>query len=497
MSTDVLFIHPGNHKRNYQELSKEYTAVATPVWTLLSASHLLSKGKSAEIYDVNVHGWDKEVAGELIDRHHPKLVVLMVYGHNPSASTQTMPAARMIATDLKAREAELPIAFGGIHPSALPERTLREEPIDFVLVGEGPKTIVSLLEALEGKLSLSEVKGLAYAKGDDFILNEPAGLIADLDVELPSYPFHLLGPLSAYRAHNMHCFADFEKSRTSDFSDVRSPYAVINTSLGCPYSCSYCCINTIFGKPGVRCWSLEKVADWLTDLKNIHGVRNVRFDDELFILNPKRLERFCDLLIERNLDLNIWVYGRVDTIKPHLLKKLKKAGVSWVCLGIESGSEAVRTSVNKKIGADIEGVVKAIQESGISVLGNYMFGLPEDTLSSMEETLRLATKLNCEYANFYTVMPHPGSKLYEWALEKEGALPESWEGYAQLGYNTQPLPTKYLNAAQVLRFRDEAFLRYHENKDYLSMMGSKFGAKVVTHIEQMMEIKLKRKLLGQ
>ncbi|MCG6553266.1 MAG: radical SAM protein, partial [Candidatus Magnetominusculus sp. LBB02] len=272
------------------------------------------------------------------------------------------------------------------------------------------------------------------------------------------------------------------------------PYVAMNTSLGCPYKCSFCCINSVFGKPGIRYWSLDKVFSWIDELVIKYKVKNIRLDDELFILSSQRVERFCDMMIERGHDVNLWVYGRVDTIEERLLKKMKRAGINWICLGIESANEGVRKDVNKKIHKDIRAIVQMIQANDIYVLGNYMFGLPEDNLKTMEETLMLATELNCEFANFYSVMAYPGSVLYDKTPKEH--LPETFSEYAQLGYDTKPLPTKYLTPAEVLCFRDEAFYKYHENPVYLNMIERRFGGKVRGHIEKMCGCKIKRKLLG-
>jgi len=417
----------------------------------------------------------------------------MVYGHTPSASTQTMPDAGITARDIKACNPSLPVAMGGIHPSALPERTLREEMIDFVIQGEGVRTVNALINCLKGKKALTDVPGLWYRKNGSIERTQAAPVVEDLDAALPGYAWDLLPGFDRYRAHTMHCFQDFAVSRKDDFSDVRTPYVSLNTSLGCPYSCHYCCINAIFGKPGIRYWSLERVLSWLDTLHQ-QGVRNIRFDDELFILSPRRVEQFCDMLIERNYHLNIWVYGRVDTIQPRLLRKLKQAGVNWICLGIEAGNAHVRNDVHKAINRDIGEVVRAIRAAGIYVLGNYMFGLPEDTPATMEETLELAVQLNCEFANFYTVMALPGSKLYDWALD-QGHLPRHWSSFSQHSVDTQPLPTRFITADEVLSFRDNAFVRYFSNPDYVNMVQHVFGDKVRQHITEMLKIRIERRPL--
>ena len=144
---------------------------------------------------------------------------------------------------------------------------------------------------------------------------------------------------------------------------------------------------------------------------------------------------------------------------------------------------------------DIRKVVRGIQEEGIRVVGNYIFGLPDDTAGSMQQTLDLAMELNCEFANFYSAMAYPGSSLYEIAVREDWKLPEQWHGFSQHSYETLPLPTKHLSAKEVLKFRDDAFHKYFENPEYLKMVDRKFGSRVKGHIQEMTKIRLKRKLL--
>ena len=225
------------------------------------------------------------------------------------------------------------------------------------------------------------------------VRSAPPRPIENLDIELPGYAWDLLPPLDNYRAHNWQCFQYFEQSHDPAFLDVRRPYVSLYTSLNCPHNCDYCCIHTIFGKPGIKNWSMDTVAGWIDDLVQKHGVRNFRFADELFMLNRARVTRFCELLEERGYDLNIWVYARIDTIFDDLLPRLKKVGVNWICPGIESGNAEVRADVNKNIRRDVVSTIRAIQDAGIHIIGNYMFGLPHDTLETMQQTLDLALEL--------------------------------------------------------------------------------------------------------
>jgi radical SAM superfamily enzyme YgiQ (UPF0313 family) len=316
--------------------------------------------------------------------------------------------------------------------------------------------------------------------------NLGAPLINDLDKELPGSAWDLL-PMEKYRAHNWQCFGDLKS---------RKPYASIYTTLGCPYKCSFCCINAPFGKNGYRMRSAQSVVDEIGLLHDKYGVRTFKFVDEMFVLNERHVTAICDLLIERGYDLNIWAYARVDTVKPPMLEKLRKAGIRWLALGIESGSKHVRDGAKKSLKAnDIVDIVRMIQQAGIAVLGNFIFGLPDDTVETMQETLELAKELNCEFANFYSAMAYPGSPLYTMAVEQGWDLPETWGGYSQHSFDCKPLATEKVSAAGVLGFRDKAFDSYFTNQRYLDMMTQKFGWDTRRHVEQMTRHKLPRKLL--
>jgi radical SAM superfamily enzyme YgiQ (UPF0313 family) len=145
--------------------------------------------------------------------------------------------------------------------------------------------------------------------------------------------------------------------------------------------------------------------------------------------------------------------------------------------------------------SDIKNVVRTIQDEGIRVIGNYIFGLPDDTLETMRETLDMAMDLNCEFANFYCAMAYPGSKLYDFAIKEHWELPKEWHGFSQHSYETLPLPTKHISAKEVLKFRDNAFHLYYENPAYLKMVEERFGIKVRQHIQEMTKTGLKRRTL--
>ena len=216
----------------------------------------------------------------------------------------------------------------------------------------------------------------------------------------------------------------------------------------------------------------------------------------MFVLNEQHVTHLCDLIIERNYNLNIWAYARVNTVNERMLYKMKKAGINWVGYGFESGDVNVLNDVTKGYKFEmIQSVVEMTYKAGLYLGANFMFGLPEDNIDTMQATLDLAKEINAEWVNFNVTMAFPGSELYEIAIKKKLALPESWQNYSYYAYETLPLATNYLSGPEVLKFRDQAFKEYFSNPKYLDKINKRFGKEVVEYIKSMLEKDLKRKYL--
>ncbi len=494
---DVLLINPCSRPQVYQSLGTSLTAVENPVWAGLMATFCRLKGLSVEIVDAEADGLDHDAVAERVQHLNPVLAAIVVYGHQPSASTQIMTAAGQVCTAIKQLQPDQQVLMLGGHVAALPEQTLADELTDFVAAGEGLFTLMALVETLKSPVpKLQNVPGLWYRDGDRSRLVPGRPLLKDLDAEMPCVAWDLL-PMAKYRAHNWHCLGNRD----------RQPYAALYTTLGCPYHCSFCCIQAPFKSgeeaAGVkstvnsyRAWSPDNVIAQIDTLVNQYGVRNIKIADEMFVLNKRHVVGICDRIIDRGYDLNIWAYTRVDTIKDGMLDKLKAAGFNWLAIGIEAGDGRVRADVDKGFGQDeVYRVIRQVQDAGINIIGNYIFGLPEDDHETMQATLNMALELNCEFANFYSAMAYPGSPLHSLAVRQGLPLPTNWTGYSQHSKDCLPLPTRYLPAREVLRFRDAAFTNYYSHPKYLGMIQRKFGTETVQQIRQMTTHRLERDLL--
>ncbi len=505
MKIDILFIHPNASKIIYQDLSERHSAIEPPIWAGMLANHCRNRNFNVEILDCEVLNLDPEQSAKDIEATKPKIACYVVYGQQPSASSQNMEGAISSAKILKNNNPEIKTLFVGGHIAALPKETLENEKcIDFIALNEGVYAISNLLKVsdLNDLNTIKKVKGIGYRDENNVIhLNDPEIIVPKnlLEQDLPGVAWDLLPKLSNYRTAGWHSW-----SNSSD----KQPFAALYTSLGCPYKCSFCMINIINRTQNennissqdsnvFRWWSPDFIIKQFEYFAQ-HGITNVKIADELFVLNPNHFIKICDLIIERGYKFNIWAYSRIDTCKPEYLAKLKAAGVNWLGLGIENPSNAIRKEVHKDSFKEVRiiDVINSIRDAGINVAANYIFGLPEETRESLNFTYSFAEETNSEMVNFYCAMAYPGSPLYLEARKNNIKLPNKYSGFSQHSYDTQNLPSVDLSAAEILEFRDNAWNKYHRNPKYLNLLNKKFGPKSVEDVNSTAKIKLKRKILG-
>lgn len=485
---DILLIQPSARCSAYPTLM-DVAAKEPPIWVGLLASYLLGKGLSVEILDADALDLPAGQIGQTVKDLNPRFAVVVAYGHHPSASTQTMPGARVALQAIRDAAPTVRTAILGGHVSALPRRTLLEEPVDLVVEGEGFYT----LEALARSGYHANVPGLWWQDPQGSVCHTaPAPLLQDLDSLAP--PWELL-PMARYRAHNWHTLGWPGEG-----------YASIYTTLGCPYHCGFCMIQAPFraGQAAMgmaptvnsyRRWSPDAVRHMVTPLAEF-GVTNLKITDEMFVLHDGHVLGVCDQLIEMGSPFNIWAYARVDTVKPRFLDQIRRAGIRWLCLGIEAADSTVRDGQEKGFTDQrIIETVRMIQAAGIYVIGNYIFGLPADTHATMQRTLDLALELHCEWANFYSAMAYPGSALYDHAVKKGTRLPRTWAGYAQLSRECVPLSTDTLFSEEVLAFRDAAFRTYFSDASILGHLRGTFGEAAVAEVQAVASRSLPRDIL--
>lgn len=495
-----LLIISANSSKLYQKLKTDFSAKETNIWAGLLANAVRNK-YGVVIYDLEIENPTTNEFYNKVEDYNPKLILFVVTGQNPNASTASMAGATE-ASDILGKNFK--IAFVGPHVNALPIETLqRHSEIDIVFTNEGIYALKNVLATSLQDSELSTIKGIAYRDKSGYIkVNDSEKIVPQelLSQDLPGIAYDLMPSLDKYRTSSWH----------SNYIDKdRSPFASIYTSLGCPYKCEFCMINIINrtdNNPNKPSSSFNKFRYWepeftITQLDYLasQGVKQLKIADEMWILNPKHFLRLCDLIIERQYNFNIWAYARVDTVKEEYLSKLKSAGVNWLALGIESANQNVRQEAIKGRfqNINIKKIIKTIKEFDINIIANYIFGLEHDTWDTMQETLNLAIELNTECSNLFCATPLPGSKLFLDTKENKGYLPQNYSEYGFLSYDHIPSNTKSLSSKDVLAFRDYAFCTLFKNPQFLSMIHNKFGQRAINNIKEMTSIKIKRKILNE
>lgn len=506
---DIVFINSSSGKKNYQELSEKYSAIEPPTWILLLAESCRSKGQKVCIIDANAENLSNDQVLKRLEKINPRLICFVVYGQNVNAGTANMSGATDLANYIKVKNKNFIISFLGSHMQAVPAETLKNEKnIDFVFTNEGVYSLHNILKLENFDLkNLKTIKGIAYRDADKIIINPAEKVVPNelMDQDLPGYAWDLLPfketPLDLYRSPMWH--AEY-------INKNRSPYAAIQTSLGCQFGCSFCMINLInrndTDEIGVasnyskmRFWSPQFIIKEFDKLINM-GIKTIRIVDEMFLLNPKYYVPLCEMLAERNKDdsLKMWAYSRIDTVKrPEILNLVRKAGIKWLCLGIESGEKSVRLEVDKGKfeDVDVRKVVEKVHEAGIEIMANYIYGLPGDTKETIEKTFELSKELCTSGWNTYAAMALPGTKLYYESLKNSVDLPKTYDGYSFHSYKTLPLPTKELKAYEILSLRDENFIKYHNYQPFLDRIKDRFGIEALNNIIKITRIRLKREII--
>jgi anaerobic magnesium-protoporphyrin IX monomethyl ester cyclase len=501
---DVLFVTPDSSLAAYQDLSKLYSAIEPPTWSLLLASSVKKNGYEAAILDCDAERLSLNDSVKRITEAQPRLIVFVLYGQNPNSGTTSMIGAKKLAEAVKDAGIGTPICVCGSHTQALPYEVLALKAVDIILLNEGVYALNNLL-ASNLASDLTKIRGIGHKIDGKIALNSPERIVPQdrMDEDLPGYAWELLPyrskPLDLYRSHFWH--AGFQHSD-------RTPFAAIYTSLGCQFACDFCMINILNRNDnnedsnasnfrGMRFWSPSWVKREMEKLARL-GVTTLRISDEMFFLNRKYYTPILENCISEDYRFNMWTYSRVDSVRPAALELFKSAGVNWLALGIEAGNQEVRQEVSKGTFREINirDVCQTISEYDINIISNYIFGFPDDTFETMQQTLDLALELNTEMANLYPCQALPGSPLYNTAKAEGWPLPSSYEGFAFLSYECEPLQTKHLSASDVLKFRDEAWSTYFSNPLYLKMIEEKFGTSQKENIEDMAKIQLKRKILG-
>lgn len=305
------------------------------------------------------------------------------------------------ARKVKKRFPKIPIIFGGVHPTLLPELVLKEKSIDFVCIGEGEAPLLELIQAFEKDEKDFKVKNIWYKKGKKIIKRPLRPLLKDLD-ELPYLDKRL--------------FRDYLPEHY--FSHI-----YFFTGRGCPYNCSFCGneqMRKIFHGLGkyVRRMSPERAIEELIILKEKHGAKYILFEDDIFAMDPVWLKKFIPLY-RKKIGLPFTCFGHAQVFNLELVKLLKKGGCDLLWFGVQSANEKIRKEVFNRYETNeqIKKAAKLCRRVGIGFMVDHILNVPHDTEAAIKEAVQLYNEIQPGMINCYNLLYFPKAKINDLALK--------------------------------------------------------------------------------
>ena len=298
------------------------------------------------------------------------------------------------------------LVVGGPLPSWSPQSFL--EKFDVVAIGEGEQTIIDLVECVNQRKTLANIKGIVYKEGDRVVATEPRKFIENLDSL--AFPTRTLFDNKAYKKYYKEQFGYTTTSMI--------------TSRGCPFSCDFCS-RPIFGSD-TRLRSVGNIVDEMEEIVGL-GYERVWFADDCFTLNSRHLIEVCKEIVHRGVEIGWECLSRVDTMDKEVSEMMKRAGCIRVFFGIESGNDQVLQIMNKHItSVQARQAVDVAKAAGLKVGAFFILGYPGETDQTVLDTIHFASTLPLDYLSFTMPYPIPGTPLYE-RVKGENISIEDWE----------------------------------------------------------------------
>lgn len=385
---------------------------------------------------------DKEIAQRIRD-YAPDMV-----GVSCLFSTQLANAHRLCEI-VKKINPGITTVMGGAHPSALPAKTLEDENIDYVIIGEGDFALAELIERLNAPMSLTDMDGIAFRSFGKIEVNPKAKYIENLDT-LPFPARHLL-PMDKY----------FSINRPHGTTSIRSPNTSIITSRGCPAKCVFCSIHSVWGDK-FRARSPQNVLEEIEQLIRGYGIRELQFEDDNLTFNASRAKSIFREIKDAGFDIAWTTPNGVAAyaLDDEMLELMKKSGCYRICLAVESGNEEVLHKIIRKPLklSIIKPLIKKANELEIKVDAFFVVGFPGETKEQMSDTFNFANGIGAENVNFFMATPYPGTKLYEICKER-GYLSENFS-YEGLRVGQSSICTPEFTAAELERIVAREALKF-------------------------------------
>jgi anaerobic magnesium-protoporphyrin IX monomethyl ester cyclase len=377
-----------------------------PLGVYYLASYLRRSGHFVSVIDGEAEGISAHQIGFKAIEFKPEIIGI-------SSTTVAFHRALDMAKEIKSIMPEVPVAIGGPHVTAAVDDVLIHPEIDFAIIGEGEVTLSELVDVIKNKGELANVKGLAYRKYNDIIVNTERPFIQDLD-SIPFPAYDLISNLSIY------------SPPPTNYKKL--PVTNVITSRGCPNHCTFCG-HSVFGR-SLRQRSPQNIADEIKYLYHHFNVREIAFVDDTFTINLNRIIELFEILDHNNIHFPWTCMSRVSTVDEQILRFMKEHGCWHISFGIESGNKSILQRIKKNISLEaVNRIINICHHLHIKTKGFFIIGHPGETETTIEETIRFALKLPLDDVIVTLNTPLPGTEQYK-TVNQFGCLNSTnWSQY--------------------------------------------------------------------
>ncbi|MDD5032960.1 MAG: cobalamin-dependent protein [Candidatus Pacebacteria bacterium] len=448
---DILLIYPpiSVNERYSSNVGKAGGNLA-PLGIANVAAYLREKGFNTGIIDAVAENYTINDLAKKILEINPRVVGI-------SALTSNFFRAVAVAKEIKKILPDALVIIGGHHAAIMPLEIMREnECFDILVKGEGELTAKEVMEEYKKfgwnredfLKKCGQIKGIYFKSGDEVIFTGDRDMIENLDA-LP-FPARDLLPMDKYLPlPNQY---------------KRAPVANMVAIRGCVFNCTFCSSASMFGRK-IRLMSPERTVNEIEYLIKEYGVKEISFWDDAITVSREWMMKFCDLILEKGIDITWTCYSRVNTVDEELLRKMKNAGCWNIFFGFESGDQKLLDNIDKRITLEqIEKANDLCKKVGIEVRASFMLALPGETPELGQKTIDFAKKLNPDYAQFSVTTPYPGTRLYDEA-EKYGTLTKNFSEYH--GWSPVFVPFGYKNREEIEKIEKRAMRQFYMRPAYI------------------------------
>ncbi len=453
----IFFVNPP-FKAEYGKFSRENRSPAItrsgalyyPLWLIYAAAVCEKDGFEVGFLDAPAKLFDEKKSLDFIETNgaDTKLFVL-------DTSTPSIYSDIGFSQNLKKNFPDAKIILVGTHPSALPEETLCvSESVDAIARHEFDYIVRDFARAIKNGEDFSSVRGITYRKDGKVCSTADMPYIEELD-EIPfaaQFIKKYLVPEDYF------------------FAPAAFPEIQIFSGRGCMARCNFCVYPQTMHGHKYRLRSPENVvAEFEYIAHNFPDVKEVVFEDDTFTAKKERVIAICEMLIQKGLHKRLrWLCNARVNLDYETMRKMRQAGCHLIIPGIESSNQQILNNIRKGTTvAQVEEYIRNAKKAGLMVHACYMVGNNGETKETMQETFKLALKLNTDTAQFYPLLPFPGTQAYEWA-KKNGYLKGGYADYVKEdGTINSLLDLPGLSSEEMVEFCDNARKKYYLRIGYI------------------------------